>query len=147
MVCKPGLLAVVVAMVPACLPAVELDVPLTVWDVAGVERRAEPCSTGVPMPCGLLVEPQGIAVHDAGGRAVPAQFRVLERWRDQGIGKGDGSVKWLLATFLADVPARGEAVYRLKAGENPAPPNPAKVEDKGDAIAMGGLSFRKDFSR
>lgn len=105
-----------------------LDVPLSLRDVAGVERVQDPCSTGVPLPQGLLTEPEGIAVFDPEGRAVPAQFRVLERWRDHG---GDGSVKWLLVTFLADVPAAGEAVYRLRSGINPVPDQPA--------TATGGL--------
>ena len=38
-------------------------------------------------------------------------------------------------------------VYRLKAGQNPLPAKPVKAEDKGDAWEMGGLAFKKDFSR
>ena len=128
-------------------PPPSLDVPLTIHEVAGVDRRQDICSTGVPLPCGLLREPEGIAVFDPSGKAVPAQFRVLERWRDQGEGKGDLSIRWLLVTFLADVPAGGKSVYRLKAGQNPLPAKPVKVEDKGDAWEMGGLAFSKDFSR
>jgi len=63
-------------------PQSSLDVPLTVHEVAGVDRRQDVCSTGVPLPCGLLREPEGIALFDSSGKAVPAQFRVLERWRD-----------------------------------------------------------------
>jgi len=103
-----------------------LDVPLTIRDVAGVERKAEPCSTGVPLPQGLLHEPKGIAVFDKGGTPVPAQFRVLERWREYG---SDSSVKWLLVTFLADCPAKGTATYHLRPGNNPPPKTPAKPAD------------------
>lgn len=46
-----------------------------------MDRRQDNCSTGVPLPCGLFREPQGIAVFHPSGQAVPAQFRVLERWR------------------------------------------------------------------
>jgi len=127
-------------------PLSSLDLPLTIHEVAGVDRRQDVCSTGVPLPCGLLREPEGIALFNAAGQAVPAQFRVLERWRNQGEGKGDLSVRWLLVTFLADVPAGGKAVYHLKAGQNPLPATPVKAEDKGDAWEMGGLAFRKDFS-
>jgi hypothetical protein len=123
-----------------------LNVPLTIHEVAGVERKGDICSTGVPLPCGLLKEPRGIAVFSPGGRPVPAQFRVLERWREKGLGKGDLSVKWLLVTFLADVPKGGKAIYHLKAGKNPAPPKPVKVEKTGDGYQMGGLNFRKDFT-
>ena len=124
----------------------ELDVPLTIQDVADARRTAEPCSTGVPLPCGLLMEPKGLAVFAPNGKPVPAQFRVLERWREKALGKGDLSVKWLLVTFLADVPKGGKAVYRLKAGKNPSPLRPVKIEEKGDAFEMGGLTFKKDFT-
>jgi len=48
---------------------------------------------------------------------------VLERWREFG---DDGSIKWLLVTFLADCPAKGAATYHLRPGSNPAPKTPAK---------------------
>ncbi len=124
----------------------ELNVPLTIHEVAGVDRKSEICSTGVPLPCGLLKEPEGIAVFSPSGAAVPAQFRVLERWREKGLGKGDLSIKWLLVTFFADVPAGKKAVYRLKAGKNPAPASPVRIEKVGDDHKMGGLVFKKDFT-
>ena len=131
---------------PASPRRISLDVPLTIYELAGVERRQDICSTGVPLPCGLLKEPEGIAVFDASGGAVSAQFRVLERWRDQAEGKADRSVRWLLVTFLADVPAGGKSVYYLKAGRNPPPAEPVTPEDKGDVWEMGGLRIKKDFS-
>ncbi|MFW6157961.1 MAG: hypothetical protein ACOC8E_01225 [Planctomycetota bacterium] len=103
-----------------------LDVPLTVRDVAGVERSAEPCSTGVPLPRGLLQKAEGVAVFDEAGKAVPAQFKVLERWREYG---DDESIKWLLVTFLADCPAKGTATYRLRPGVNAQPKTAAKLAD------------------
>jgi hypothetical protein len=132
---------------PAGRSPLSLDLALTIHEVAGVDRRQDICSTGVPLPCGLLGELEGIALFDSSGQAVPAQFRVLERWRDRGEDKGDLSIRWLLVTFLADVPAGGRSAYRLKAGQNPPPTNPVKVEDQGAAWKMGGLAFHKDFSR
>jgi hypothetical protein len=123
-----------------------LDVPLVVFDTAGVDRRQEVCSSGIWVPCGALKRPEEIAVFDSAGEAVPAQFRVLERWREKAAGKDDLSVRWLLVTFLADVPAGGKAEYRLKAGKNPAPATPVRIEEKGDAWQMGGLSLKKDFT-
>jgi hypothetical protein len=119
------------AIVLVCLCAVaagaqELDVPLTVHDTVGVVRVAEPCSTGVPLPQGLLQKPEGIAVFDKDGEAVPAQFKVLERWREFG---SDESIKWLLVTFLADCPAKGRAMYHLRPGKNPMPGTAAKPVD------------------
>ena len=124
----------------------ELDLPLAVQEVAGVNRRQDICSSGIPMPCGLLPEPEGICVVNPAGNPVPAQFRVLERWVDAGLGKDDRSVKYLLVTFLADVKAGETAVYRLKAGKNPAPAKPAAIEKKGDGYVLNGLEFKSDFS-
>jgi hypothetical protein len=131
------------------LPAVaaaDLDVPLIVWDTAGVVRSQEICSSGIPLPCGALKEPEGIAVFNADGKAVPAQFRVLERWREKADGRDDLSVKWLLVTFLADVPADKSASYRLRLGQNPAPATPVTIQEKDGGYAMGGQLFRKNFT-
>jgi hypothetical protein len=49
-----------------------LDVPLTLHEVAGVDRRQDICSTGVPLPCGMLQEPAGIAVFDSSGQGQSA---------------------------------------------------------------------------
>ncbi len=123
------LLVVLPAVAPAGRPQV-IDVPLHIRDVAGVERKQDIVGTGVPLPPGAARDAAGFTVTDPGGKAVPAQFRVLERWRDAGAGRGDRSVKWLLVTFPADVPAGGEAQYRLQRGRNPAPVHPARpVED------------------
>ncbi|MCG3181315.1 MAG: hypothetical protein BIFFINMI_03695 [Phycisphaerae bacterium] len=107
-----------------------LDVPLTLQDVAGVERTAEPCSTGVPMPYGLLhnAEVAKLAVFAPDGKAVPVQFKVLENWRE--FGQDATCVKWLEVTFLADVPAGKSATYHLKVGDNPAPATPARPAER-----------------
>jgi len=124
----------------------ELDLPLILQEVAGVKRQREICSSGVPLPCGLLKEPEGIAVFDPAGQLVPAQFRVLERWRENGLGKGDLSIKWLLVTFLADIPAGKTVVYSLKAGKNPAPAQPVTLSRKGGNYLLNGLELKQDFS-
>ncbi|MHC4917537.1 MAG: hypothetical protein ACYTGB_18835, partial [Planctomycetota bacterium] len=141
-----AVLAAAVLLASGAAAGETLDVALTVFEPAGVERRSEPCSSGVLVPCGLLKEPEGIAVFSPAGRAVPAQFKVLERWREKADGKDDLSVKYLLVTFLADVPAKGKAVYRLKRGTNPAPARPATLVKKGEDYELGGLLVRKDFS-
>ncbi|MFC1609889.1 hypothetical protein ACFL6C_02935 [Myxococcota bacterium] len=120
-----------------------LDVPLIIRDVAGVARHNEPVSSGVPMPLGVLQEPVGLKVTDSSGQPVPAQFKVLERWREHGQ---DGSIRWLLVTFLADVPANGRSEYRLGFGINPSPVDPITVLDAGSSFHVAGQAFAKDFS-
>src|SRR5262249_47777817 len=66
------------------------------------------------------------------GRAVPAAFRVVNRWWE------DGSVQWVHADFLADVGAHARTVYRLRLSDGPAP-LPTKllrVDVHGDDIMI-----------
>ena len=62
----------------------KLDVSLNIQEWAGVNRRADIVSTGVPMPYGLMTDADlaKIAVFAPDGRPVPAQFKILERWRE-----------------------------------------------------------------
>lgn len=99
------------------------DVTLSVLEAANVDRTHDPVSMGVPFPVGMLPDTDGIAVYDPAGKPVPAQFRVLEIWREYGAPQ---TIKWLLVTFLADVPAAQRSDYHLKPGKNPAPSEPAK---------------------
>ncbi len=140
---KPILPTMDVPLDPADIPVGALDIPLEIRDVSGVTRTKEVVSSGVPFPQGTLGEPSSIAVYDAKGLAVPAQFKVLERWRDCGQ---DNSVKWLLVTFLADVPANSAVTYRLKNGDNPKPASPVSVADVGASYQTAGKTFPKDFS-
>ena len=85
------------------------EVLLKVTETLGLERTGWPVTRGVPLPKGALQDLENVGVEDAGGEVVPAQFRVLSRWTD-------GSLKWVLADFQADVPAGGEAAYRFVYG-------------------------------
>ena len=91
-----------------------LAVPLLLDESAGVARHAAPVSASVPFARGQLPKGAGVWVATPDGRAVPSQPTVLEPWPD-------GSVRWLLVDFLADVPARGHVTYTLRAGAPPAP--------------------------
>lgn len=100
------------------------------------ERRGEPVTCGIPWPRGVLRDPAPLALHSPAGVVVPLQTRVLDRWPD-------GSVRWLLLDWLADV--RGEAVYRLVAGAEPAPTPERLVLTAGRGslrIATGATTFQ-----
>jgi hypothetical protein len=96
----------------------DFSIPLNLRDVSGYDRAKEPVSSGVPFPQGILFDPKGLAVFDADGLSIPAQFKVLERWRDFGQ---DKSIKWLLVIFSADVKANSQNTYYLRKGDNPLP--------------------------
>ncbi len=92
------------------LCAGELDVALTVEERAGVRRAAEPVAGGVPLPRGLIKDVSKLRLLDDRGREVPAQFTKLAAWHS------DGSVRWVLVEFLADLGKGSLGVWRLKSG-------------------------------
>ena len=112
---------------------------LELKEISGVERRAWPVTTGVPMPQGLLRQPDEVVLLDAAGNPVPAQFAVQSRWIR------DGSIRWLLVDTQADIGA-GElkrfALARRPADYTP-PASPLKVVDAEHAVTVvtGPLKF------
>jgi hypothetical protein len=111
---------VLVALVALALAAAAppLSVPLTVEETAGVPRRQAPASASVPLPRGRIASPDAVWLAAPDGQAVTVQAEALERW-------SDGSVRWLLLDFLADVPAGSHRTYALRTGKPPkSPPGP-----------------------
>jgi len=70
------------------------------------ERHGEPVAIGVSCPRGAVQRSARWALTDQRGRPTPLQTTVLDRW-------GDGSVRWLLAEFLADIDATATGFYAL----------------------------------
>src|SRR5438876_3666017 len=97
-----------------------LAVPLALEESAGVARHAWPASASVPLPRGRVQSPDKLWLAAPDGHAAPLQARALERWPD-------GSVRWLLLDFLADVPPGKVATYTLRDGAAPAPVSGARV--------------------
>jgi hypothetical protein len=126
------LVACVLLVPPAALGAPTLGVPLTVHEPAGAERRAEPVTSGIPLPRGLIHDTTRLRLQGPDGAFVPAAFQVVNRWWD------DGSIQWVHADFLARVAARGTAVYRLSLADEPAPPPSAvlRVDVDGDHVRV-----------
>ncbi len=121
-----------------------LDVPLTVTDTAGVERRGEPVTFGVPLPQGLLRETERLRLYGPDGKPVPAAFRVASRWWRDAAAQ-NSSIRWVHADFFADVPAHGSSVYHLKADSTATPPPPAALVVKSGAggilVDTGAIQF------
>ncbi|HKV07347.1 MAG TPA: hypothetical protein VJ725_04350 [Thermoanaerobaculia bacterium] len=132
------------AAAPILKSASPVRVPLTVRETAGVSRAGEIVRSGVPLPRSLGVrDVRALAVVDAAGRPVPADFQVLARWN---AGKDDAAapVQWLLVSFPATVPAGKSAVYSLVDGVNPAPPVAVKLTREGGQVTVdtGAAVFR-----
>jgi len=112
--------------------AAGLDVPITVSETAGLGRQSEPITFGVPLPRGLIRDVGRLRLLAPDARPVPAAFRVVNRWWD------DGSVQWVHADFQADVASRGKAVYRLALSDEPlrSPSATLHVTVQGDDVRV-----------
>ena len=122
-------------------------VRLSVSETKGISHQRMPITRGVPLPRGALFNLDSVWVEDSDGQPVSAQFRTLSRWED-------GSLKWVLTDFSADVPAEGRADYAFCYGQKPAsiPSNGTiQIEENDDRITIctGPLRFvvnRQQFS-
>jgi exo-rhamnogalacturonan lyase-like protein len=117
--------------------AAAVEVPVSVSEPRGVARENQPATGGIPFKAGQVKDVAELALVDADGKAVAAQFTVLDRY-------ADGSVRWVLVDFLCSVPAKGVAKYTLKTGvKNPAPKSPLKITQTALSVAFdtGAVSF------
>lgn len=99
-------------------------------------RASEPCTVAIPLQQGALKDVQGVTITD-GKRPVPTQARATSRWKD-------GSVRWMLVDFLADLPGNAGVRYFCELhGQTVAPPQPVKVLEEGSRITVstGALEF------
>jgi hypothetical protein len=85
------------------------EIRLTLENALAFERRGEPITAGVPLAKGFARRAEDLTVLDPDGKAVPSQVLVTGTYRD-------GSPRWVLLDFAADVPANAKAVYRLVSG-------------------------------
>ena len=107
-------------------------VPLEVGENLGVARKAWPASFGVPVPEGLVKETKDLRLLNGAGAEVPCQFRVLSRWWAK-----DGSLRWVLLDFQADVAAGGKSVYTLTNDKPHAPvAGGIAIEETGEAVTL-----------
>ena len=83
------LLGVCVMVTGTALAEETRRVQLLLRETAGIERVAEPVTTGIPLPRGAASDVRQLRlVRSADGRQVPAQFRVTGHWRP------GGSIRW-----------------------------------------------------
>ncbi|MGI5820126.1 MAG: hypothetical protein ACOX9R_18730 [Armatimonadota bacterium] len=116
------------------------QVPLTVRNWHDVDAVGWPVTSGVPFPRGVLGGVNDLRLMH-GGEETLAQFRPLGTWPD-------GSIKWVLVSILADVPAGESAQYILEFGRDVrsgADLAPLAVEQGGEiVIDTGAIELRID---
>ena len=104
--------AVMVAIAMLGIAAALADaatVPITVQNPTGLALEAEPVTTGVPFPEGALRSGDHVRLLDEAGAELPLQVTVTGEYPD-------GSVRWLLLDFQADLPPEGRTLT-LEFGE------------------------------
>jgi hypothetical protein len=123
-----------------CVPAIgaALPVKLTVTEDAGVARRHEPVTCGIPFPKGTLKDVDDLALKGSDGRLIRAAFTVINRWPE------DKSVRWARVDAQLSVPAGGAATYTVTEGRVPetGPPGPFVRNGVGDlSMTLGGVKY------
>ncbi|MBA4388466.1 MAG: hypothetical protein C0404_10830 [Verrucomicrobia bacterium] len=111
-------------------------VELTIQEPAGVARKAEPVTSGLPLPEGRIMETGSLCLQTLDGNSVPCQFTVQSRWPNQ-------SLKWVLADFMCSVAASNAVGYTLREGKPAAVETQVRVEQKeaGVFIDTGRLQM------
>lgn len=95
---------------------------------------------GVPLPEGELRSAEQVRLMRDGAE-IPAQFRATGLWRP------DGSIRWLLVDFQADIGANGHNTYTLEYGSGISaraePEAAVRIEERGDVfrVATGSVLF------
>ena len=114
------------------------EIHLSVHEPTGHDRVRWPIRTGIPLPAGMCVHRRECRLLDPQGQLAAAQLRPLAHWPD-------GSVKWLLADFLASTRAGHAVRYTLvHSDERIGFESFMSVEDGVDAITVdtGALRVR-----
>ena len=126
---KPAAVPFAAAAGTAPQPSLEMR------ETLGLTRSRWPLSTGVPFPRGKLPDAAHLTLSD-GSTPIPVQTRVLSRWPD-------GSVRWALLDWQADVKAKQSHRFRFDVGTPAAPTQTVKVRDAGDHLEVetGPLQF------
>ena len=105
-------------------------IPLSFEKISRFDRPGEPCSVAVPFAQGLLRSAECVVVFD-GPQALPTQCRATAAWPD-------GSVKWLLVHFLADLPGNAGKTFFLRTdgGSAPKPVAAVSLQDGAGSLVM-----------
>jgi hypothetical protein len=108
------------------------SVPLRVQNPSTDALTAWPVTSGVPFARGVLDSVAHLAILGPDGKPRPVQTQSLARWPD-------GSIKWALVSFRADVASASEATYTLQYGSQVRPATSAtgvQVDQRGDRVTI-----------
>ncbi len=117
------------------------EVPLKVPNPYDFAVNHFPVSSGVPFAKGELGDVASMRLLGPDGEEVPMQAQVTARW-------GDGSIKWVLVTFMADAQAKETPVYTLQYGtavSRMQPQTPLEVKRAGNLLTVNTGPLQVEF--
>jgi hypothetical protein len=127
--------------------SISFPLPLTTQQVLpsavdGDDWTQGPVRVGVPLPIGKVFDTNGVPQLTVTGGTSAAQFATLSKWPD-------GSVKWALADFLADVPAdQAVTTYAVdQGGGNFGGSDLASTSGSATTVDTGAIRFVLDASQ
>ena len=85
------------------------EIEFTVTAPGSAARVGWPVQGGIPLAAGALNESHDVALIEQDGKVIRLQTEPMARWED-------GSIKWLLIDFFADVDAGATKDYKLLYG-------------------------------
>ena len=130
---------------PAAGRSISESLSLTVRNPMGTALHTAPVRSGMPFPQGVLGSSRTMRLLDPSGNEVTSQTRPLGRWPD-------GTVKWVLVDFQADVPASSVREYTLEYGSEVSrgkfdTPLQVSEDASGVTVDTGRLRIKWDRSK
>lgn len=114
----------------------ELVTTVRVEEIWHTKKEAEPVRFGLPLPEGLVSNPDEIAL-ELDGVGLALQTRVLSRWPD-------GSVRWMLIDFQADLDLRSPCELRILRRDpmpHPVSERRVRIDESDDAVVVSTGTF------
>lgn len=106
-----------------------MNISLSFEKLSKFPRHEEPSTIAVPFAEGILSDSSKVSVLD-GNEIVPTQTRVTATWPD-------GSVKWLLLHFLADLPANLGKQFAISTDcKTVSPSEPVRLEQRNGSCVI-----------
>lgn len=124
------------------VPAFAGTVVLHLEDATPYARQHWPITAGVPLPEGSIKSAANLRLFDAAGNPIPLQAEVSMRWED-------GSVKWVLCDFAADVQPQQTVDYQLQYDNTLHTPQPTGIvtTQTADSITVNTGKLRMTLSK
>lgn len=120
---------IVVAFLAMSASAFALEVPFTVEEPIGAERKLEVVSGGIPFEEGKYKDVTGFSLRE-GSKEVPVQVSPMVKYPD-------GSLHWALVSFPVEMKAKETKKFTLKDSPGRAQAkNPVVVKEDGDVVEV-----------